>query len=313
VVGFYFGLAPILAMLRRERDEAFVRHHFAQALAILGSFMLLALLGFLASVVWAWVIITQRQIIERLPFGSDVVILACVLFVMALIWLAGIGLALAGSMRPLPGIARLAARPRLVRGAFLGHIAFLVLAGVVTGMTLHARSLTQNEDQPAPVYVLYDDMRVVPRWVFQLGVYRIALTATDRWGPGSVVVQPLTHDHLKRALAHGQFVLLLTHGRDGQLTLGNLLIAAPIHYESITNNQQPCIYTMVNPSFTGEWKPVPVGRLEFVYLAACDAGRAGPDWRAALAPAEVVAHDRLTAVLEHVWWLWIDAPARFRQ
>ena len=53
-------------------------------------------------------------------------------------------------------------------------------------------------------------------------------------------------------------------------------------------------------------------RLQLVYITACDGGRNAAGWRAALAPAEVTTFDRLSAVLEHVWLLWLVAPGKVR-
>jgi hypothetical protein len=53
--------------------------------------------------------------------------------------------------------------------------------------------------------------------------------------------------------------------------------------------------------------------LQFVYVTACDGGSKAAEWEQALAPAEVRTFGRLSAVLEHLLWLWSDGPRRVRE
>jgi hypothetical protein len=64
----------------------------------------------------------------------------------------------------------------------------------------------------------------------------------------------------------------------------------------------------------GRWTFLEVGEdLRFVYNSSCDGGRKAEAWGRALAPAEVRTFDRLSAVAEHVLWLWSEAPRRVRE
>ena len=53
--------------------------------------------------------------------------------------------------------------------------------------------------------------------------------------------------------------------------------------------------------------------LRFVYMSGCDSGQQRDGWVAAFAPAEVITYDRLSAVLEHAWWLWFRGPDKLRE
>jgi hypothetical protein len=308
-IAFYLGLAPVLGWLRLRRKDAFVQHHYAQALAVVLVVLTTGVALLVASVGWSWVIIRHREVIEALPWGSDLAVVGVILSVVTVLWAAGIGLAIAGSMRQVPLLRRLTVSRRAARLALAGNGVALVLIALITVLTLHAAALTRGlDDRPAPVYVLYDDMQWCPRWVFQLGAYRIALAARERWGEGSVVVAPLDEHSLKQALRHGRFVVLLCHGREGYVVKDKFLAAPP---PPVPATRSVCVTT--DPTGEQPWEYVPVGDdLRFVYVTACDAGQRADDWQAALTPAEVITFDRLSAMLEHVWWLWIPAPQRVK-
>src|SRR5262249_22588794 len=142
-------------------------------------------------------------------------------------WAAAVLLTLAGSTRGVPLVRRLAGRPSLTRLAFAGNIAALVVGVVVAAAAGHALSLTRKDPGAAPVYLLYDDAIPVPRWAYALGLYRVALQATERWGPGSCVLAPLDQESLRQALRHGSVVVLACHGGEGYVRTPNLRITAP--------------------------------------------------------------------------------------
>ena len=218
----------------------------------------------------------------------------------------------------MPGIARVASRPRLLWLAFVGNGFLWAGAALIAVLALHASSLTRETDDPAPVYMLYDDMGFVPRWVFNLGCYRIAHAATARWGPGCVVVAPLDEHHLRLALRHGRFVFLACHGVDGDIVTSGCWIAPFPLIESGEGRGGPSrgVYVACHEDsrFTRPRAVVEVGdNLQFVYNTACDGGMKAEGWKRALAPAEVRTFDRLSAVAEHIAWLWFRGPERVRQ
>ena len=53
--------------------------------------------------------------------------------------------------------------------------------------------------------------------------------------------------------------------------------------------------------------------LRYVYISACNGGQKATEWEQRFAPAKVVTFDRLSAAMEHLWWLWFDAPERLKE
>jgi hypothetical protein len=319
-VAYHLGLGPMLRPFNLRRDDPYVQHHFAQALMILLLLLLLVLAGFLYWVLLTLVIPNQRAIYESIPCPDgwspperDMIPIVIGLVAWLALWAVGVVLAAIGSMRDLPLIARLARRPRLLR---LGRVANVVLwAGVllIASSAVYASSLTREDDEPAPVYFLYDDMGFVPRWVFNLGCFRIARAANERWGPSSVVVAPLDEHHLRLALQHGRLVFLAAHGNGGNIQTRQLWIAPPPLAAEADLPRCICIAPADAADGQRTWTAILAGGdLQFVYNSACDSGRKAEEWEKALAPAEVKTFDRLSTVAEHIVWLWGSGAERVR-
>ena len=148
-----------------------------------------------------------------------------------------------------------------------------------------------------------------------LGFYRVSLAAQARWGPGSVVVAPLDKHHLRLALRHGRFVFLACHGRAGEITTpGFRTTPPPLAEAGATAARGLCVANIDGDHRYGRWTLLEAGQdLRFVYNSACDSGSKAGAWEQALAPAEVRTFDRLSAVIEHLLWLWSDGPRRVRE
>jgi uncharacterized membrane protein len=319
---YYFGLAPVLRPLRFRRDDPFVQHHAAQALATILVLLAVLLGGFLYLLGLSYLLVYRRDLYECLPpMGRlaapvrDTLLFTPVLLAWLLLWLGGLLLALVGSRHTLPLIGRVARRPLLLRLAFAGNVSLLVVAALTTVLALHASSLTRDDDKPAAVYLLYDDMGFVPRWVMNVGFYRISLAAQERWGPGNVVVAPLDQHHLELALRHGRFVYLACHGVDGEITTSELRITPPPRAEAGETPMQGLYVANDDAEHgCGPWTLLEAGpNLRLVYNSACDSGRKADEWEQALAPAEVRTFGRLSAVVEHLVWLWSEGPRRVRE
>src|SRR6266852_7279337 len=106
---FYLGLAPVLRPFGCRRDDPFVQHHAAQALAII--LLLVAILssGFLCWLLLTYAILHQRGLYESLPSiegwagpERDALPLAVVLLAWLVVWASGLVLAISGSTRSLP-------------------------------------------------------------------------------------------------------------------------------------------------------------------------------------------------------------------
>jgi hypothetical protein len=270
----------------------------------------------------SYLLVYRRDLYERLPpLGGwdgpvrDVLLFAPAFLGWLVAWLGGLLLALFGSRRTLPLIKSIARRPLLLRSAIAGNTSLLAATALTTALALHTSSLTRDDDEPAAAYLLYDDMGVVPRWVMNLGFYRVSLAAQARWGPGSVVVAPLDEHHLRLALRHGRFVFLACHGQAGEITTQGLRITpSPLAEVGATAMRGLCVANDKGDDRYGQWRFLEAGQdLRFVYNSACDSGSKAGEWEQALAPAEVRTFGRLSAVVEHLLWLWSDGPNRVRE
>jgi uncharacterized membrane protein len=320
-VAFYLGLGPVLRLFRVGRDDSFVQHHSAQALATIFAFVAAVVIALLTWLGISYLLVFHRDLYHRIPALGlnlqlrDALLCTPALLAWAIAWLGGLGVALVGSRRTLPMIGRLARRRALLRVAFVGNVVMLTAAVLITVLAVHASSMTRDDDEPAAVYMLYDDMGVIPRWVMNLGFYRMSIAANERWGPGSVVVAPLDEYHLRLALRHGRILILACHGVEGDIISPRLLIVPPPLAD--TGKPAPRGLNLTNvdsDDHYGPWKFIEAEQnLRFVYVSACDGGDKAREWEQALAPAEVKTFGRLSAVAEHVVWLWSDGPRRVRE
>ena len=290
-LGFYFGLAPFFWRSRLRRDNTFLHHHAEQAVALFFVLLLILLLFAFVIAVLSYTMIYHRGLYDRIhPEGRALSVTRKLFLCWLVFWAYGGGLAVAGSPRHLPLIAFLARRKRLLSTTVL---AWAILYGAMAAaipVTVHAASLARCDDAPAEVYMLYENVGRFPRWLFTLGFYRVSAAARERWGPDSAVVVKLSEDAIRSALRQGRFVFIGSHG----MAQGLLLERGFLKPEDIQAMG-------VNPE------------LEFVYLTSCDSGTQKERWEKAFAPARVITYDRLTAVVEHAWWLWARGPDVVRQ
>jgi len=280
--GEYLGLAPLLHVRVGARDE-FREGHHRHALAMLLGFVgvvLLYALGF--AIVTIAIGISRSLYTDYHIEGHVLSALRKVFLAWGVFWLFAIGTALLGREAYLPVVWRLARRDGLLRWASRAWIGIYVAVISLVLFIAYAGTKVRQDPAPAKVYLLYEDAKVMPRWLFTLGNYRLARAAEDRFGPGQAVMLRLTRESLLRALREGTFIFLGSHG----MKQGILM-----------------------PDGFFELEDVPAGgvntALQFVYMSGCDQGSG---WREAFAPAEVLTFDRLTTVAEHVWWMWFDGP-----
>lgn len=283
---FYLGLQPIVRFLPRWRSAPFSRHHYEQSAALFAVFVVLTVLFGLMALALSYLLVHHRGVyedyqIERYTFG----LLRKLFLAWAVFWAFGLGLALCGSLRSMPLITRLSTHPRIWRPT---SSVLLVTYGAILSLiplALHGEALAPAEHKNGQVHLLFEDNDSFPRWFFQLAFYPITRTGTALWGDGSVVVQKFDRESVRRAVAEAEFIYMGTHGTSKGLMLPDGWLA-PSDVEDMPIN----------------------AALQFVYLSGCDSGQQRAGWLAAFAPAEVITYDRLSAVLEHAWWLWFRGP-----
>lgn len=286
--GYYLGLAPLAWWGADTGRSAFLRHHLRAALAL---FVLL--LGVLATAAVAATVITLvllywRTVYETVHFEARTLrVVRSVFLAWCVVWAYAAAHAPLGSVLPVPLVWRVAKRPRWLGGGAVAACALYGLGMLAAGLSLEGERLLRGEDnRPAKAYFLYEDANTFPRGLFTLGFFRLAQAARDAYGPDAAVAVKLTESSLRRALAEGEFVFIGSHGtHEGILLPGGIF--SPEEARSVSRNP----------------------KLRFVYLTGCDQPS---DWVAAFAPAEVVTYGRMTAVAEHVWWMWFAGPAKLR-
>ena len=282
----YFGVVPVLWFLSSHRAKPFIEHHLRQATGI---FMLLGvvIVTFAVTIVGlSYALVFEREWYEAVRIEGHMLNFTRKFFLCWLVfWVYGGAAALLGSQQEMPIVRLLTCRKRLLRVTVLLIALAWLAAACVTPFAVHARTLARHDAAPAQVYMLYDDLNKVPRWIFTLGFYRISLAAAEQWGNESIVAVKLTKENIERALRDGRFVFIASHGK-AQGLLMNKKWVKPGDVRSME----------VNPG------------IEFVYLTSCDSGAQKKAWEDAFAPAEVVTFDRLTAIIEHAWWMWFRGP-----
>ena len=288
--GGYLGLLPLFCLVPRWRSSAFLGHHYRQTAILFG--MLLTLIGLLAvaMVLLSYVLVSHREFYEHTRLEVHVLGIFRKLFLAwGVFWAFGLGMALLGAERRMPLVHRLAGKDRAVQAACAGLGALYLSALALLPVAIHASSLVPASRESGSVYMVYEDNGIFPRWMFALAFYPMARAAEGTYGEGSAVLLKISPETVAKALAGGRLVFVGSHGTSKGLMLHDQWLL-PKDLAALPKNKD----------------------LKFVYLTGCDSGEQRGSWLAALAPADVVTYDRLSASLEHVWWLWFRGPDKVR-
>lgn len=282
-VADYLCLAPLVPPKWRGPSDGFAAGHHRFALA-----MLLLLLGVVALYVVGIAVVTVAIMIDRSWYEDWHIefkvlgLLRKVFLAWGVFWLFAMGTALLGREAYLPLVWRITRRPRTLLVTAWFWRGLYVFFACVAVFAVHADGKLRQDTRPGKVYILYEDAHRFPRWLFNIGFFPIARAAEQRFGPGEAVMLRVTKDSLHRAAKEATFIFLGTHG----MKQGILVPEGFFRSVDILPGE-------VNPG------------LQYVYMSGCDQVA---DWEQAFAPAEVVTFDRLTTVVEHIWWMWFDGP-----
>lgn len=282
---FYLGFAPACFYFGHLLNP-YAEHHLRQALALFTMLFGIILIFFLAVLALSYTMIFYRPLFEAYHLESLMMTWGRRIFLCWLVfWAFATVLALLKSERVMPIVGRIMTMTWVLH--ITSAIMFTLFVSALGAMFVVAQShrhATPTAEEPK-VVVLYDDVNRYPSWIFYLGFYRIAQAGHERWGDGAVAIEKINHERLEHAIAHARFIFLATHGQaQGILMDGKY----------------------VKPSDISAPK---AGRqLQYVYLTGCDSGSQRQAWEEVFAPAQVVTFDRLTALVEHVWWMWVDGP-----
>ncbi len=287
----YLGGAIFIRARRTQAFSGYLKRHYEAAL---GSWLLLT--GVLAALVVAVALLSVIMVVARdlyehwklEPYLLDGVWKLFLAWVV--VQLFCIAHALAGREGPLPLVSRLGERAWVRRTVAVAgwSVASLLLVGAA--LSVHAATLTRSDATPGKVYLVYENNEVVPQWIFGLAMYRMALASREAYGPDQAVLLRISGDHIRRAFREAAVAIIASHGQE-QGIIAEKQWFTPHDLEQ------------------GD-----VGRdLRYVYLSGCDSGAQAEAWERALRPAQVSTHNRLTAVVEHVWWMWFEAPGIIRE
>lgn len=282
----YAGAFPFLMRGAPRQRSPFLLHHARQAAALALVLFFLSALFSAAVALLSYALVFHREPYESLGLDAYVLGFLRKLFLAWLVfWLFALGMALLGAARPMPLVQWIAKKNALLRLASALTLAIMALGILAIPLALHAGALAPPDRTAGDVYMIYEDNGVFPRWIFALGFYPMARAARQIYGPEAPVLQPISRDAITNAIAHGKLVFVGSHGTKRGLMLKHEWLLP----EDFRNA----------PKHPG---------LKLVYLTGCDSGEQRDAWADAFAPARVVTYDRLSAVLEHVWWLWVTGP-----
>lgn len=286
----YLGFSPLFAIFPKWRASNFINHHYRQAAILFGVFLTLVAVLFAAVVLLSYLLVNHREFYERTRMEVQTFgIIRKFFLAWTVFWVFGLGMALLGGTRLMPLVHRLASRDRAVRAASGGLLLVYALGLAIVPLAVQASRLVPVERETGKIYMVYEDNGIFPRWLFALAFYPMAKAAEETYGVGSAVLLKISPDSVATALQNGRLVFIGSHGtRKGLMLKTGWLLPADL--AALPKNKA----------------------LKFVYLTGCDSGELRDAWVAALQPAEVITYDRLSASLEHAWWLWFRGPDKVR-
>ena len=211
---YYLGLAPFILLPPIPDTVTFRRRHYDAAcasfflLTLLGLLLLLLMVGLSALMVWARPLYEQGRLE---PYALDA--LWKLLLAWGVLHVFCMAHALAGSSRKLPLLSWLGGYAFVPVTAVWSGRTFTVLLLLTALLATHAATLTRTDDLPGKVYMVYENNNFVPRWVFNLGAYRLAHAARDVYGANEMVLVRITRDTIRRAFREGEFVVVASHGQ----------------------------------------------------------------------------------------------------
>ena len=287
---FYLGLAPLVFWLIPKKRPSYEGVHLYQALTLWGAAVSIVLLLLSLVLLYSLLIIQDSSWADTRLWEVRILGLGRKSFlVWAVFWIYGLWRCLRGSSVPVPFLAWLSKRISFrYFSAITGTLAWALLL-ILLPFAFYADHQVSTTPESGKVMLLYDDLDLFPRPLFSLAMYPVIRETQRRWGAGSAVLLPLSHDTVNEALSYGKFVFIGSHG----VAEGLLLRDGYFRPEDVS-------------------LPQAHDALQYVYLAGCDSGAARKEWVAVLDPAVVKTFDRKTPTLEHVLWLWTEGPRLVR-
>lgn len=290
-ISFYLGSVPVYWIYSKiKKIDTTKNEHYGQMVKL----NLLLIYGIIVFIICFTLqnllFYFDLHLAEIIPMELSFIVLGLVLVAYAFVWGEGLIAATIGSLPRLGFI-----RVRGIRKTPLGctvifmSIKYLVIITVLL-LAVQSTNIAGSDVEEADVVMLYDNMGYIPRVVFTSGFYLESRAAAQRFGEDSVAVVPLTKESLSNALESSRLVYVASHGANGciQLQGGDLLWPNDLKATPLSSN------------------------LQFVYLTGCETGLMHDEWQQHLKPAEVKTFSRLSATMEHVYWLLSEGPEYIR-
>lgn len=310
----YFGLAPFLwfSGVSRQKTNT-LKHHVEYSLG----FSLLALLAIILyeieylSAQFINIYVWRPSHIEYAAFMQQIsLILMLIEFVAILLigyfvilWFISFIAAWRGQMTRNLVVSKLISNPftQVVAAYWFLMIDILVITLIFIGIrSVQIANLSPSED--AKVYVLYTiggyipveglfETYTPPRWIATFGFYPLVAAGIDKYGEDGVAVLPLTEDNFNQAIGKGKFIFIASHGGSDP---GSFSLSILPHIQYLPSD--------IQLSHVGK-------DLQFAYFAGCYTGDLETEWKQVLDVENVIMFDRLSAVDEHMLWVWFKSPA----
>ncbi|MCK5861513.1 MAG: hypothetical protein KAH38_03445 [Candidatus Hydrogenedentes bacterium] len=287
----YVGFIPALIFTRSKTTSGYLQTHRNQALTLFSFLGVIALLLLLLVLALSYAMVYYRGLVESGP--TEVWLLSFIrklLIVWVVFWGYAVFRALRGAAVFVPYLSFFAKRRFLHKAGFgVLCIAWAIFL-IITPIVIMADSLVTSDTEKGRVFMVYEDQHRFPRPLFSLAALPMARAAVSRYGSGSMVLLSISPDAIQAAVKKGMVVIIASHG-----TAAGLLL-------------EDGYFTPSDIPHLDE-----DSRLKFVYFAGCDSGSQREAWTRALAPATVKTYDRLTPVIEHLWWFWVEGPKVIRE
>ena len=295
---FYLGFTIFPPSRLSDKFKKSILHeHYCNALTI--SFISICCF-IIALFIWVIGLISFAKYSPQ-SLETETFIFPSIIFVLLfgiILWLIHVIGSLFGKNIKIFFVSKLNQVGRMLSFSYFIHISFLLMILFVVLISVHSSNMSRNSQKPAKVYMLYDDMGFVPKWVFTLGFYRIQLAAQGKWGVGNVSIEPISQESLKEALSNASFIFLAVHGSGsyGKEYDG---------YFRFYNETRDKVY-LYGPD---QIRSIGIGNnLKFVYLSACYGGILEKEWSEVFNPAKIKSFNRISVYPEHIQWLWIKLP-----
>jgi len=290
-ISLYLGGGPVYWLYgKRVHRDLEDNSHYRQVLGINILLSVSTIIFLICFILQSIIIRFFRSIASKMPLEISFYIWGVLLVVILIIGIEGIIAALFGHDPKLKIYSYVEDNHfRKKQSTTVMIIHQLIIIAVII-LAIHSNFIASDETHKADIYMLYDDMGYIPRWVFTLGFYPESLSANKSLGPDSVVVAPLTPNTLSEALSTSKLIFIASHGAEGYIVLSDGEVFWP---NNIDTNK--------------------IGAdLQYVYLAGCDTGLLHDEWKASLGNTEIKTFNRLSTVAEHMKWLLIDGPKIIR-